>query len=82
MRRVSATTVEVETAIIITYFECVSVVFGIQHAMCMHSLACPALQYFSTLSHKPARLLEKKKIIEHKMCFDFLHKFFLKYFSF
>ena len=40
-----------------TTWTCKFVAWGIQHAMCMHhtilsSVACPALQYFSTLSHK------------------------------
>jgi len=26
-------------------------------------------------------IFEKKRVIEHKMCFDFLYKFFLKNFS-
>jgi len=39
-----------------------------------------AQQYFSTLSHK-RHYFRKKKIVEHKMCFGFLYKFRLKYFS-
>ena len=42
-------------AISITYYECVFVALGIQHAMCMrHIFICgrSAVQYFSTLSHK------------------------------
>ena len=43
-------------AISITYSECVYVVLLIQHAMrmryTMSSMACPALQYYSTLSYK------------------------------
>jgi len=41
----------------------------IQHAMRMRhttSLAYPAVQYFSTCSHKRHDL--QKKVIEHKMC--------------
>jgi hypothetical protein len=43
-------------AVSITYSKCVCIAVGIQHAMRMRlilsSVACPALQYFSTLSHK------------------------------
>jgi hypothetical protein len=46
----------------------------------LSSVTCPALQYFSTLSHKLHDL--KKKVIWHKTCFDFLNNFYLKNFSF
>jgi hypothetical protein len=37
--------------------------------------ACPALPYFSTLSHKRHDFRAKKKVIEHKMCvFDIFSK--------
>jgi hypothetical protein len=52
----------------ITQLVFVFVALGIQQAMCMHRIissymACPAVQYFSTLSHKLHRL--RKKVIEH-----------------
>ena len=45
----------------------------------LSSVACPAVQYFSTLSHKVHDFLLKKGY-EHKMCFDFLYDFCLKTF--
>jgi hypothetical protein len=52
-------------AISITYSECVSVALVIQQAKRMRliilpSVACVTLPYFSTLSQKTARFLEKK----------------------
>jgi len=36
--------------------------------------ACLALPYISTLPHNDM-IFSQKKVIEHKMCFDFLHTF-------
>ena len=56
-----------------------SVALVIKHAkrmghIILPSVACPAVQYFSTLLHKSYNFRKKKKVIEHKMCFDFLYK--------
>jgi len=58
----------------ITYSECMSVAFIIQHDMCMCHItlsyvAWLTLPYFSTLSHKRHNFQEKS--IELKICFDF-----------
>ena len=41
------------------------------------SVACPAVQYFTTLSHKRHEF-RKKKVIERETCFDILFNFCLK----
>jgi hypothetical protein len=56
--------------IIITYFECVFVALGGQHAMRVRciillSVACLAAPYFSTLSHKRHDFLAR--VIEHEI---------------
>jgi hypothetical protein len=44
----------------------------------LSSVACPALQYFSTLSHKRHTIFGEKKDVEHKM-YWFLYNFGLKH---
>ena len=63
-------------AIIITYAECVSMTFSIQNVMCLRHifLACPTLQYFSTLSHK-LHDFRKKEDTRHVQCTLFLSGF-------
>jgi hypothetical protein len=55
----------------------------IQRTLCMDritlsSVACTALQYFSTLFHKRHKFV--KEDMKHKICFDFFYHFFLKQF--
>ena len=46
--------------------------FGIRQALrvrhILQSVSYPALQYFSTLSHKRHDFVKKELVIEHKMC--------------
>jgi hypothetical protein len=68
----------------ITFSEYVSVALFNQHAIRMrHIVICGLLRStvkVSELSHK--RRDFRKKVTEHKMCFDFLYNFCLKHFSF
>jgi hypothetical protein len=71
-----------ETAIRFLHSACVSVAFGIQHAMYMRhfflSVICPAVQYFSTFSHI-GHDFRGKKLLNIEKCFVFLYKFFRKF---
>jgi hypothetical protein len=70
-------------AISIRYSECVFVALVIHHAMRMRHIifsyvACLAVYIFSTVPHK--RHDFREKVIEHKICFDFLYNFSQKHF--
>jgi hypothetical protein len=77
------------TILSIKYYECVSVFLsslsGMQIASSLRciillSLVYLAIRYFSTLSHKGHDF--RKKLLNIKLCFDFLYNFCLKHFSF
>ena len=74
-----------DKAIIITYYERVSVAVVIEHAMRMRrtilpSVDCLALRYFPTLSHK--RHVLRKKLLNVKRVFLFSRYLFLKHLPF
>jgi len=74
----------------ITYWECVFVALGNQHAMRMRhivilsSVAFPAIQYVPTLSHKRHELWGggEESYWTQNVCFDFSYNFCVKHFSF
>jgi hypothetical protein len=45
----------------------------------LSSVTCPAVQYFSTLSHKRDDF--RKNVFKNKMSFDFLYAFCVTHFS-
>ena len=72
-------------AIRITYSEPTLVALGIQHARRMYyvilrSVACPAVEYFSRLSHI-WHDFRKKKVIEQKICFSIFFTTYMENFS-
>jgi len=58
----------------------VSVVLVILHAKRMRRMSCPALPYFSTLSHKRHVFRGGKKVTEQNAGFDLLYKLCLQTF--
>jgi hypothetical protein len=69
--------------LLLLYSECVSVALVIQHATRMRrivlpSVACPALQCSSTLSHK---LHDFRDVVEHKKCVSIFSTTFLSIIS-
>ena len=73
LRRVRAIIVAMEQTINITHSECVCVC-GLTYPACKvctpycHLWPAPALQYFSTLSHKTGGFSGGGEVIEYKMC--------------
>jgi hypothetical protein len=66
LRHVCATTVAVESSNEY-YTTCVFLALGIQHVRSiLSSVACPTLQYFSTLPYKQHDF--QNTVFEHEMC--------------
>jgi len=85
LKRVRVTNVATEKAVRITYSDCAFAALVIQHAkrMChatLSSVACLALPYIFTLSHKRYDF-PGQKVTEYKMCFDFVYIFGLEDFA-
>ena len=81
LRRVRATTVAVGKR---SYSGCVFVALGMQREIRMHYIfvcGLPSPTVFSTLAHK-RHDFRKKKLLNIKLCFDFLYNFCLKNFLF
>jgi hypothetical protein len=72
-------------ALSIAYSECLFVAYDIQYKMRMlHFVTCglPGSTIFFHSKSQTAQFSKKKKVIEYKMCFDFLCQVWLKHFSF
>ena len=70
----------------ITYSQCVFVALGTQYAMCMYLTVICSLSGSTKIFHgylisRKIFKKKKKKVIEHKTCFDFLYNFCLKHLS-
>ena len=70
----------------ITYYECVFVALSLLRAMRLRDIvicvACQAVEYFDTLSHKWHDFRREKKCFEQNDCFAFLSNFCPKHFLF
>ena len=84
LRRVRAAVLAVEKQWLLRNVS-VCVFFGLRYPACnAHASYCHLwlaplyiiLHYFSTLSLKGIIFFKKKRVTEHKMCFDFLYNFF------
>ena len=66
---------------VVFYFLSVSVTLDTQHAKRMYLIVTCGLSGSTYFPDYPTNHMISEKVIEHKMCFNFLHNFYLKHFS-
>jgi hypothetical protein len=86
VRRVSVTIVAVEKQCVLHILNVYFIALGIQHATrTRHNAMCGlygCIRFLHIISKMAPFSKEKKSFTKHKMCYEFLHDYCLKHFSF